>query len=70
MNTTDLGTQRLYAALLAHFLYMGADHVDHRISHQLMNNANALKAQYGISDTAYYAVATQAQADADKDLDN
>ena len=70
MNTTDLGTQNLYRALLAHFLYAGSGNVDSRISHQLVNNTFALQAQHGISDTAYMALADQAQAAADAELDS
>lgn len=62
MNTTDLGTQSTYRAYLAHFLYTHAAHVDHRISHQLLNNAMAVQAKHGITDAQASAIVDQAHA--------
>lgn len=62
MNTTDLGTQSTYRAYLAYFLYQNGQHVDHRISHQLLTNAQRTQADHGIGDAQASALIDQAHA--------
>lgn len=61
MTSNDPGTQNTYRAYLAYFLYTNdlANH-DHRIAHQLLNNASAVQAQHGITDTQAMSIVDQA----------
>jgi len=62
MNATDLGTQHLYRALLAHFRYTRSENFDMAIDHQLILNAERAQAQYGLTNAQYYQLADQAHA--------
>lgn len=64
MHTTDLPTQSAYRAYLAYFLYQMGQHVDSRISHQLLNNAEGLKDQATLTDLQASALIDQAHATA------
>jgi hypothetical protein len=64
MTSNDLGTQKLHRALFAAFLYATSSDFDSRIHHQLLTNADAVQASYGISDVQFYALADQAHAEA------
>lgn len=69
MNTTDLGTNSLYRAHLAYFLYThDLKNADRRISHQLLDNATAVQARYGICDKQASAIIDQAHAAATAEL--